>query len=94
MHSCLSTHTHKKGNNCMVIEACRAINNVSGEVADVVEERYHFLEELDSLVVWLVPAKIAEFLKENQRKVRETVAKLQILGREMELNAREKDMFI
>ncbi|GJQ94673.1 hypothetical protein Tco_0005812 [Tanacetum coccineum] len=65
----------------------RDINRVSGEVNNVVVERSQFLEELNSLGVRPVPAKMAEFLKEIQTKDRETVAKLQILEREMELNA-------
>ncbi|GJZ59710.1 hypothetical protein Tco_0615526 [Tanacetum coccineum] len=44
-------------------------------------------EELNSLRVRHMPSKLAEFLKEIQTKDRETVAKLQILEREMELNA-------
>ncbi|GJS98566.1 hypothetical protein Tco_0819736 [Tanacetum coccineum] len=53
-----------------------------------------FLEELESLGVRHVPAKLAEFLKEIQTKDRETVDKLQILEKEIELNAHQKDLFI
>ncbi|GJX94892.1 hypothetical protein Tco_0349478 [Tanacetum coccineum] len=58
------------------------------------EPMSHFLEELDSLGVRPVRAKMAEILKEIQRKDRETMVKVQILEREIELNAREKDLFI
>ncbi|GKC84386.1 hypothetical protein Tco_1140103 [Tanacetum coccineum] len=64
-----------------------AINRVSIEVDNVMNERALFIEELDNLGVCHVPSKLAEFLKEIQTKDRETVAKLQILEREMELNA-------
>ncbi|GJX17414.1 hypothetical protein Tco_0218246 [Tanacetum coccineum] len=63
------------------------INRVVVELHNVVIARAQFIEELDSLGVCLVPAKLTEFLKEIQMKDRETVAQLQILGMEMELNA-------
>nr|GEW16243.1 hypothetical protein [Tanacetum cinerariifolium] len=49
-----------------------------------------FIEELDSLGVRLVPAILAELMKLIQRKDRETVAKLQILEKEMEFNPSQK----
>ncbi|GJV93586.1 hypothetical protein Tco_1541399 [Tanacetum coccineum] len=65
------------------------------ELRDVANSpKAHFLEELDSLPGRLVSEKTFEFLKVIQDKDREKVLKLQILGREMELNAREKDFFI
>ncbi|GJY96304.1 hypothetical protein Tco_0513214 [Tanacetum coccineum] len=70
------------------------INRVSVEVQNVVNQRALFIEELDSLGVRPVFAKLAEFLKEIQMKDRETVAKLHILEREMELNASQKELFI
>nr|GEZ64681.1 hypothetical protein [Tanacetum cinerariifolium] len=54
----------------------------------------HFLEGLDSLPGRLIPEKTSEFLKVIQDKDREKVLKLQIMGKEMEFNAREKDLFI
>nr|GEU99021.1 hypothetical protein [Tanacetum cinerariifolium] len=50
--------------------------------------------ELDSLGTRHVPAKMAEFFHEIQRKYCEIVDKLQILATEMELNARKKNLFI
>ncbi|GKD62598.1 hypothetical protein Tco_1300107 [Tanacetum coccineum] len=41
-----------------------------------------------------VPEKMAEFMKETQGKDIPNLMKLQILGREFELRAREKDLFI
>ncbi|GKC66713.1 hypothetical protein Tco_1099311 [Tanacetum coccineum] len=41
-----------------------------------------------------VPKKMAEFLKETQGKDTEKLMKLQILGREFDLRAREKNHFI
>ncbi|GJT56210.1 hypothetical protein Tco_0991264 [Tanacetum coccineum] len=66
------------------------INRVVGEVNNVVVEKDQFLKELDSLGVRLIPTKMAEFLKEIQIKDMETVVKLQVLEREMELNAHKK----
>nr|GEU71417.1 membrane protein of ER body-like protein [Tanacetum cinerariifolium] len=72
----------------------REINRVEMEVNGVVMAKDQFIEELDSLGTRHVPSKMAEFLREIQRSDKETVAKLQILVREMELNARKKDLFI
>ncbi|GJY08383.1 hypothetical protein Tco_0375437, partial [Tanacetum coccineum] len=70
------------------------INRMAGEVNNVVVVKDQFLEELDSLGVRPVPVKLAEFLREIQMRDKETVAKLHILEREMELNARKKNLFI
>ncbi|GJW72907.1 hypothetical protein Tco_0132277 [Tanacetum coccineum] len=64
-----------------------AINSAAMEVDNVVNRRASFIEELESLGVHHVPAKFIEFLKEIQAKHRETMVNLQILVREMELNA-------
>ncbi|GKC82274.1 hypothetical protein Tco_1137991 [Tanacetum coccineum] len=69
----------------------REITRVSGEVNNVVIARAQFLDELDSLGTRHVPAKMAEFFHEIQMKDCEIVDKLQILAREMELNARKKN---
>ncbi|GJZ33506.1 hypothetical protein Tco_0578942 [Tanacetum coccineum] len=69
----------------------REITRVSGEVNNVVIARVQFLDELDSLGTRHVPAKMAEFFHEIQMKDREIVDKLQILARELELNARKKN---
>ncbi|GJY08385.1 hypothetical protein Tco_0375439 [Tanacetum coccineum] len=70
------------------------INRMAGEVNNVVVVKDQFLEELDSLGVRPVPVKMAEFLREIQMRDKETVVKLHILEREMELNARKKNLFI
>ncbi|GJV45251.1 hypothetical protein Tco_1429787 [Tanacetum coccineum] len=70
------------------------INRAAIEVNNVVMQKDQFLEELDSLGTRHVPVKMAEFLREIQAKDKETVEKLQILEREMELNARKKELFI
>ncbi|GJV34361.1 hypothetical protein Tco_1394761, partial [Tanacetum coccineum] len=64
------------------------------EVNNTIMVRDQFLEELDSLGVRHVPSKLAEFLREIQMRDKETVAKLQVLVAEMELNAHKKDKFI
>ncbi|GJQ91293.1 hypothetical protein Tco_0002432 [Tanacetum coccineum] len=72
----------------------KGLPRLCGEVVDVVSERAQFLQELDSLLGRLVPEKMAEFLRETQRKDTERMLQLQILGRETELRAREKENFI
>ncbi|GJX01572.1 hypothetical protein Tco_0185485 [Tanacetum coccineum] len=69
-------------------------NKLCREVVTLVEERSLFLEELDSLPGRRVPEKMAEFLRETQRKDTQRILQLQILGRETELRAREKEHFI
>nr|GEZ15616.1 Gag-Pol polyprotein, putative [Tanacetum cinerariifolium] len=71
----------------------REMNRLCGEVANVVQERAYFLEELDTFAGRVVPEKTDdEFLKEIQGKDKEKM--LQIFGRETELRAHEKDLFI
>ncbi|GKF25166.1 hypothetical protein Tco_0081060, partial [Tanacetum coccineum] len=70
------------------------INRAAIEVNNVVMQKDRFLVELDSLGARHVPVKMAEFLREIQANDKETVEKLRILEREMELNARKKDLFI
>nr|GEW00153.1 DNA helicase [Tanacetum cinerariifolium] len=70
------------------------VNRSATEVSDTIMVRDQFLKELDSLGVRHVPSKMAEFLREIQMRDKETVAKLQILVAEKELNARKKYEFI
>ncbi|GJZ06888.1 hypothetical protein Tco_0540681 [Tanacetum coccineum] len=70
------------------------INRVAAEVNSVTMQRERFLEELDSLGTRHVPAKMAEFLREIQRKDEEIVSKLRVLVGEIELNASKKNLFI
>ncbi|GJT21219.1 hypothetical protein Tco_0891156 [Tanacetum coccineum] len=50
--------------------------------------------DLDVLVSIFVPGKMGEFMKESQGKDIPNLMKLQILGREFELRAQEKEVFI
>ncbi|GKD61809.1 hypothetical protein Tco_1299318, partial [Tanacetum coccineum] len=62
-----------------VIEDCmlaKDINRLCEEVVVVVEERVHFLEELDCLPGRIVPEKTVEFLREIQRKDTEKLLQL------------------
>nr|GEU84164.1 hypothetical protein [Tanacetum cinerariifolium] len=70
------------------------IKRVAAEVNSVTMQRERFQKELDSLGKRRVPTKMTEFLKDIQRKDEETVSKLQVLVREMELNASKKNLFI
>nr|GEY70996.1 reverse transcriptase domain-containing protein [Tanacetum cinerariifolium] len=53
-----------------------------------------FVDELDMLAERHVPDKIANFIKQIQGKYIPNLMKLQILGREFELKAQEKGIFI
>ena len=60
----------------------------------IVDEREVFVDELDMLAEKYVPGKMAEFMKGIQNKDIPNLMKLQILGREFELRAKEKELFI
>nr|GEW42498.1 hypothetical protein [Tanacetum cinerariifolium] len=76
------------------LRLAHAINGLcTGLTADI-EERYHFIDELDFLVDRLVSKKTVEFLKKTQGKGTEKLMKMQILGREFELRDHDKNLFI
>ncbi|GJY30174.1 hypothetical protein Tco_0413669 [Tanacetum coccineum] len=56
--------------------------------------RWNFVEELEMLAYKFVPEKMAEFMNKMQDKDIPNLMKLQIHGKEFELRAREKDLFI
>nr|GEX29190.1 hypothetical protein [Tanacetum cinerariifolium] len=72
----------------------RQINGAAAEVNNVNIQKERFIEELETLGTRYVPEKMAEFLREIQRKDDKTVANMRILTGEMELNVRKKDVFI
>nr|GEY73075.1 hypothetical protein [Tanacetum cinerariifolium] len=72
----------------------RQINALCDTLIDVIDGRDSFIGELDMLAYKFVRRKMAEFMKETQCKDILNLMKLQILGREFELRAREKSLFI
>ncbi|GKC61469.1 hypothetical protein Tco_1089067 [Tanacetum coccineum] len=72
----------------------RDIKGLCDGLTAVIEERENFVDELGILSNMFVPSKMAEFLKETQDKDTNKLMKLQILGREFELRACEKKLFI
>nr|GEV78854.1 hypothetical protein [Tanacetum cinerariifolium] len=70
----------------------REINALCVRVTDIVDERERFVNELDQLGGRLVPERMVEFIKEVQGKDMSNRLKMQILSREFELRAREKDI--
>nr|GEW53224.1 hypothetical protein [Tanacetum cinerariifolium] len=72
----------------------RQINALCDTLTNVIDERWTFVGELDMLAYKFVPGKMTEFMKETQDKDIPNLMKLQILGREFELRAREMDLFI
>ncbi|GJT88912.1 hypothetical protein Tco_1070629 [Tanacetum coccineum] len=77
-----------------IIEDSRLAKETNRLCGEVVEERAQFIQELDALLERLVPEKMVEFLRETQSKDTERMLQLQISGRESELRAREKEIFI
>ncbi|GJX89097.1 hypothetical protein Tco_0341111 [Tanacetum coccineum] len=76
------------------IRLARQINALCDTLTNVIDGRWTFVGELEMLAYKFVPGKMAEFMKEMQDKDILNLMKLQILGREFELRAREKDLFI
>ncbi|GKC28050.1 hypothetical protein Tco_1035344, partial [Tanacetum coccineum] len=60
----------------------------------IVDRRDMFVDELDMLAGRHVPDKMADFMKEIQSKDIPNLLQLQILGREFQLRAQEKEIFI
>ncbi|GJR07807.1 hypothetical protein Tco_0790459 [Tanacetum coccineum] len=76
------------------VRLAREINALCARVTAIVDERESFVDELDMLAPKFVPVKMAEFMKQIQSKDILNLIKLQIVGREYELRAREKNIFI
>ncbi|GKC46842.1 hypothetical protein Tco_1064564 [Tanacetum coccineum] len=74
--------------------AAREINDLCARVTAIIKERESFVDELDVLAERHVPEMMAEFIRETLGKDTSNLMKLQILGREFELRAREKNLFI
>ncbi|GKB89986.1 hypothetical protein Tco_0962258 [Tanacetum coccineum] len=72
----------------------REINGLCDGLTTRIKEMGYFVDELDTLADIFVPEKMAEFLKETQDKDRNRLMRLQILKREFELRAAEKNQFI
>ncbi|GKC30003.1 hypothetical protein Tco_1037297 [Tanacetum coccineum] len=70
------------------------INVLCDNLTTVIDRRWSFVRELDLVAYKFMPRKMAEFMKETQDKHILNLMKLQILGREFELRACEKDIFI
>ncbi|GJS97364.1 hypothetical protein Tco_0804332 [Tanacetum coccineum] len=76
------------------LRLAREINALCDRLTAIVYERESFVDELHILVGRFMPGKMAEFMKQVQGKDIPNLMKLQILRREFELRAREKDIFI
>ncbi|GJU21624.1 hypothetical protein Tco_1154966 [Tanacetum coccineum] len=79
---------------CDDVRLAMQINALCNTLTEVIDERWSFIGELDMLAYKFVPGKMVEFMKEMQDKDISNLMKLQILGREFELMACEKDLFI
>ncbi|GKA87188.1 hypothetical protein Tco_0808899 [Tanacetum coccineum] len=80
--------------NETLLRLAREINGLCAGLTAVIEEREQFSDELDILVDRFIPRKMVEFMRETQSKDTEKLMKMQILGREFELRAWEKNLFI
>nr|GEV65743.1 putative reverse transcriptase domain-containing protein [Tanacetum cinerariifolium] len=76
------------------LRLAREINALCARLIDVIDERENFKDELDVVAGRRVPEKMVEFMGVVQGKDIMNLMKLHILGREFELRAREKDIFI
>nr|GEX22188.1 hypothetical protein [Tanacetum cinerariifolium] len=76
------------------LRLAREINALCVGLTTIIDERENFVDELDVLVDRPVLEKMYEFMKETQGKDILNLMKLHILGREFELRAQEKEIFI
>ncbi|GJT08691.1 hypothetical protein Tco_0843153 [Tanacetum coccineum] len=76
------------------IRLAREINGMCDGLTAVIKERELFIGELDTLEDRFMPEKMCKFSKETQAKDTNKLMKLQILGREFEIRAREINCFI
>ncbi|GJX44900.1 hypothetical protein Tco_0261576 [Tanacetum coccineum] len=76
------------------LRLAREINALCARATAIVDERKSFVDELDMLAGRHVPGKMPEFMRQAQGKDIPNLMKLQILGREFELRAQEKGVFI
>ena len=75
------------------LQMAHQINTVCMRLNDVTRDRLTFIQELES-VGNMHAQKTAEFLREIKARDYEKVARMQILVAELELNARNKDLFV
>ncbi|GJU16750.1 hypothetical protein Tco_1144716 [Tanacetum coccineum] len=76
------------------VRLTKEINALCMHLTAIVDEREAFADELDMLTGNYVPDKMAEFTKQVQNKDIPNLMKLRILGREFELRAQGKELFI
>ncbi|GJY40834.1 hypothetical protein Tco_0428104 [Tanacetum coccineum] len=76
------------------VRLAREISALCAHVTAIVDERESFVDELDMLAPKFVSVKMAEFMKQIQSKDIPNLMKLQIVRRDFELRAREKNIFI
>ncbi|GJR70891.1 hypothetical protein Tco_0016956 [Tanacetum coccineum] len=76
------------------LRLAREINALCARLTAGIDERDNFKDELDVLAGRRVPEKMLEFVGVVQGKDILNLMKLQILEREFELRAQEKDIFI
>ncbi|GKC68401.1 hypothetical protein Tco_1100999 [Tanacetum coccineum] len=76
------------------IRLAREINGLCDGLTAVIEERELFIGDLETLMHRFMPKKMCEFSRDTQDKDTDKRMKLQILGREFEIRAHEKNRFI
>nr|GEX56396.1 hypothetical protein [Tanacetum cinerariifolium] len=76
------------------IRLARQINALCDTLTTVIGGRWPFITGLEVLSYKFVSGKMVEFMKDIQDNDVSNLMKLQILGRNFQLRAREKDLFI
>ena len=75
------------------IQMAQQMNALCRRLLAITQERLSFIQELES-VGNMYAQKTAEFLRDIQAGDDDKVRRMQIMGAELELNARNKDLFI
>ena len=75
------------------LQMAREMTTVCGRLVGVIRERAEFIGELET-VGNMYAQKTAEYLREMQAKDQQKVLQMRMLAAELELNARNHDIFI
>ena len=75
------------------IQMARQMGDLCGRLLNVTRERLSFIQELET-VGNIYAQKTAEYLREVQAKDDQKLMQMRVMASELELNARNNDVFI
>lgn len=75
------------------LQMAQQMNGLCGRLFGVIRERAEFIDELETIGN-IYAQKLAEYLREVQGKDDQNLLQMRIMAAELELNARNHDLFI